>query len=422
MNDYLINLGEKAKSASRVLEICTESEKSEAILKIAAELELCKNEILEANKIDVDNLVAKGRNLNMKDRLLLSEKRIKDMADGACQVARLADPVGEILEKYDRPNGMVITKVRVPLGVIGIIYESRPNVTVDAAVLCLKAGNAVILRGGSEAINSNKALVGIISNALLKAGLPKDSVQLITDTDREIAREFMKLNKYVDVLIPRGGAGLISTVVENSTIPVIETGTGVCHAYVDADADFDKADRIVINAKTQRPSVCNAIETLLIDSKAADKYVPLIIPKLKEKNVEVRACGEVLKILGRAGLKNIASAASESDWSTEYNDMIISVKSVDGVEGAIEHINKYGTRHSECIITENRETAGIFQKKTDAACVYVNVSTRFTDGFEFGLGAEIGISNQKLHARGPMGIKELTTIKYLINGNGQIRE
>ena len=421
MSEYLINLGKKARSSSRVLGICTAEEKNNAILKIAEEICVFQNEILESNKIDVDKLVEKGENLKMKDRLLLSEKRVEEMAHAARQVADLTDPVGEVLEQFTRPNGMEVSKVRVPIGVTGIIYESRPNVTVDAAVLCLKTGNAVILRGGSEAINSNKVLVRIISKALEKVGLPADCVQLITRTDREIAKEFMKLNEYVDVLIPRGGAGLIKSVIENSTVPVIETGAGVCHVYVDAHADLDMADNIIINAKTQRPSVCNAIETLLIDSSIAATYIPDILFKLKEKGVQIRACNEVFSILKDNELKNIVSAANEDDWRTEYNDLIISVKIVDGVEEAVAHINKYGTKHSECIVTENREIADIFQKKIDAACVYVNASTRFTDGFEFGLGAEIGISTQKLHARGPMGLKELTSVKYLINGNGQIR-
>jgi len=419
MSEYLNALGERAKKASIILGTLSEEEKNKAIFQIAEDLKIFANEIITSNKFDVDNLIAGGKGLNMIDRLTLNEKRIEEMAEGAKQVTQLKDPVGEVVESFTRPNGLVISKVRVPLGVVGIIYESRPNVTVDAAMLCLKAGNAVILRGGSEAINSNKVLVNVIAKALEKSGLPKDSVQLIEQTDREIATQFMRLNKYVDVLIPRGGAGLIKAILENATIPVIETGTGNCHVYVDNEADLNIANDIVINAKTQRPSVCNAMETLLVDAEIAEEYLPVIAGKLMEKNVEIRGCNRTSEILGSSGI--VLKNADETDWETEYNDLILAVKVISGVEEAIEHINKYGTRHSECIVSENKEKINIFQKKVDAACVYANASTRFTDGFEFGYGAEIGISNQKLHARGPMGLKELTTIKYIISGTGQIR-
>ncbi len=421
MNEYLNELGAKAKAAAAFLAVCTEADKNKAILQIAKELEENKDIILRENAKDVDALVKKGVNLKMKDRLSLSEKRIKDMAEGALQVADLKDPVGEEVEHFTRPNGLEISKIRVPIGVVGIIYESRPNVTLDAAVLCLKVGNAVILRGGSEAINSNMAIVRIISKALVSVGFPESCVQLVEHTDRETAREFMKLNKYVDLLIPRGGAGLIRTVIENATIPVIETGTGNCHTYIASDADFDMADKIVINAKTQRPSVCNAMETLLIDEEIAERYIPRILPILINMGVEIRGCEKTCEIAAKNGIEKVVPATS-ADWETEYNDMILAVKVTEGLKAAIDHINKYGTRHSECIITKDAQKAETFKKCIDAACVYVNASTRFTDGFEFGFGAEIGISNQKLHARGPMGLKELTTVKYTIDGEGQIRE
>ena len=420
MSEYLNDIGNKAREASRILGILTDKERSDAIIQIANQIEVFKDEIIEANKIDIENLIKKAEKLNMKDRLELNERRIVDMAEGARQVAEMPDPVDGIIESFERPNGMKVSKISVPFGVIGIIYESRPNVTVDAALLCLKAGNAVVLRGGSEALSSNKALVNIIAKALKSLGLPETSVQLITQTDRETAAGFMKLNKYIDVLIPRGGAGLISAVVENATIPVIETGTGICHVYIDEEADFTMADNIVINAKTQRPSVCNAIESLLVNRNIATKYLPGIIEDLIERGVEIRANDDVTAFL-KEDLNNRIKQADENDWDTEYNDLILSIKTVENANEAIEHINRHGTGHSECIVTENEETAGIFQKKIDAACVYWNVSTRFTDGFEFGFGAEIGISNQKLHARGPMGLRELTTYKYIITGNGQIR-
>ena len=415
MNAYLEGLGKNAKAAASILGAKSEAQKNEAILKIAEALETSIEEILAANALDVEALIASGKNLHMKDRLALNEKRIRDMAEGARQVVALQDPVGEEVEAWTRPNGLQIRKVRVPLGVIGIIYESRPNVTVDAAMLCLKTGNAVILRGGKEALNTNAVLIQKIQGALEAVGFDPYSVQLITDNDREVAAQFMRMNGYVDVLIPRGGAGLIRAVVENATVPVIETGTGNCHTYVDVSADLDMATEIIINAKTQRPSVCNAMETLLVHKDVAERYLPVIAGALQEKHVELRGCETTCRILPTI------KAADPADWATEYNDLILAVKVVSDVQEAVAHIAAYGTRHSECILAKDEEAVAYFQQMVDAACVYANASTRFTDGFEFGFGAEIGISNQKLHARGPMGLKELTTTKYVISGNGQVR-
>lgn len=420
MNAYLEGLGKNAKAAATTLSAKTEQQKNEAILKIAEVLEASIQEILEANTIDVENLIAAGKNLHMKDRLALNEKRIRDMAEGARQVVALQDPVGEQVEEWARPNGLQIKKVRVPLGVIGIIYESRPNVTVDAAMLCLKTGNAVILRGGKEALQTNLVLIQKIQEALNDVGFDPYCVQLITDNDREVAAQFMRMNGYVDVLIPRGGAGLIRAVVEQATIPVIETGTGNCHTYVDVAADLDMATEIILNAKTQRPSVCNAMETLLVHRDIAATYLPVIARALQEKNVELRGCETTCQILEEAGVTDVKVAAP-SDWATEYNDLILAVKVVADVQEAVAHIATYGTRHSECIVSKEEAAVRYFQQMVDASCVYANASTRFTDGFEFGFGAEIGISNQKLHARGPMGLKELTTTKYVISGNGQVR-
>lgn len=420
MNAYLEGLGKNAKAAATTLGAKKEQQKNEAILKIAEVLEASIQEILEANTIDVENLIAAGKNLHMKDRLALNEKRIRDMAEGARQVVALQDPVGEQVEEWARPNGLQIKKVRVPLGVIGIIYESRPNVTVDAAMLCLKTGNAVILRGGKEALQTNLVLIQKIQEALNDVGFDPYCVQLITDNDREVAAQFMRMNGYVDVLIPRGGAGLIRAVVEQATIPVIETGTGNCHTYVDVAADLDMATEIILNAKTQRPSVCNAMETLLVHRDIAATYLPVIARALQEKNVELRGCETTCQILEEAGVTDVKVAAP-SDWATEYNDLILAVKVVADVQEAVAHIATYGTRHSECIVSKEEAAVRYFQQMVDASCVYANASTRFTDGFEFGFGAEIGISNQKLHARGPMGLKELTTTKYVICGNGQVR-
>lgn len=414
MNELVLK-GQKAKEASYVLMNASTTEKNNALLKMAEALLKNCDVIIAENKKDIDNAIGNGTSKAMLDRLSLDEKRIKDMANGLSEVVALADPVGEVTGMWKRPNGLQIGKQRVPLGVIGIIYEARPNVTCDAAGLCLKSGNVVILRGGSEAINSNIAIVNALRKGVKEAGLPEDSIQLIEDTSREVATEMMRLNEYIDVLIPRGGAGLIKAVVQNATVPVIETGTGNCHVYVDSEADLEMAKNIVINAKTSRPAVCNAEEKLLINEKIANEFLPIIISTLKEKNVEVRGDEKVLEIVSDV-LK-----ATEEDWGKEYLDYIIGVKIVKDVDEAINHINKYGTGHSEAIITNSYENSQRFLQRVDAAAVYVNASTRFTDGSEFGFGAEIGISTQKLHARGPMGLTELTTNKYIIYGNGQIR-
>lgn len=382
---------------------------------MAQELIENTNEILEANRIDLKNAEIKGTPKAMLDRLALDKDRIKAMADGLKEVVNLQDPVGEVVSMWQRPNGLQIGQKRVPMGVIGIIYESRPNVTCDAAGLCLKTGNASILRGGSDAINSNKAIMVALTKGIERAGLPKECVQLIEDTSREVATEMMKLNEYIDVLIPRGGAGLIQSVVKNATVPVIETGTGNCHIYVDESCDFDMAVKIAVNAKASRPSVCNAAEKLLVNEKIAKDFLPIAVKVLRENGVVLRGDEASQAII------NDIEKASEEDWSKEYLDYIMAVKIVKDVDEAINHINKYGTGHSEAIITESYKNSQKFLQRVDAAAVYVNASTRFTDGSEFGFGAEIGISTQKLHARGPMGLKELTTIKYIIYGNGQIR-
>ena len=411
----LIIKGQKAKEASYVLMNATTTEKNNALLKMAEVLLKSSEQILEANKKDLENAIEKGTPKAMLDRLALDESRINGMADGLKDVVSLPDPIGEITGMWKRPNGLQIGKQRVPLGVIGIIYEARPNVTCDAAGLCLKSGNVVILRGGKEAINSNVAIVKALREGVKEAGLPEDVIQLVENTDREVATEMMKLNQYIDVLIPRGGAGLIQSVVQNATVPVIETGTGNCHVYVDCDADLEMAKNIVINAKTSRPSVCNAEEKLLVNEKIAKEFLPIIYKALKEKDVEVRGDKKVLEVL------NEATEIQDDEWGREYLDYIIGVKIVKDVDEAINHINKYGTGHSEAIITNSYENSQKFLQRVDAAAVYVNASTRFTDGSEFGFGAEIGISTQKLHARGPMGLNELTTNKYIIYGNGQVR-
>jgi len=415
MNMDLTEMGKRALEAKYVLQALSAEQKNQALLVAADSLIRESDKILEANRIDVKNGEEKGMHPGMVDRLRLSNERIADMAEGLRSISGLPDCLYETIEAFERPNGLKIRKVRVPLGVIGIIYESRPNVTADAFGLCFKTGNAVVLKGGSDALHSNMAITEVIRTALGKEGIPEDAVQLITDTDRGTTAKFMKLNGYLDVLIPRGSAGLIRTVVENSTIPVIETGTGNCHIYVDEAADFDKAVPIIINAKTQRIGVCNACESLVIHEKVKDAFLPLLAKALREKKVEMRGDESVCRIL------EDCIPASDEDYGTEYLDYIISMKTVKSVEEAIAHINRYGTKHSEAIITENEAHAELFKKGVDAACVYVNASTRFTDGFEFGFGAEVGISTQKLHARGPMGLKELTTYKYTIDGNGQIR-
>ena len=411
----LIKLGKNAKEVSYDLAIASTTEKNNALENMANKLIELKDEIINENKKDLDVAIEKGISKAMLDRLTLNDNRIEDMAKGLKELIALEDPIGEVIEMWKRPNGLQIGKQRVPMGVIGIIYEARPNVTCDAAGLCLKTGNAVILRGGSEAINSNKAIVKVLREAIKEVGLPENSIQLVEDTSRETATNMMRLNEYIDVLIPRGGAGLIQAVVKNATVPVIETGIGNCHIYVDESADFEMAKNIIINAKTSRPAVCNAAEKMLINDKIADKFIPIIVEALKEKDVEIR---------GDEKFKKIAPSveeAKELDWETEYLDYIIGAKVVSSVDEAIDHINKYGSGHSEAIITESYKNSQKFLNKVNAAAVYVNASTRFTDGSEFGFGAEIGISTQKLHARGPMGLKELTTIKYIIYGNGQIR-
>jgi glutamate-5-semialdehyde dehydrogenase len=411
----LETMGAAAKKASPVLGTASEYLKNAVLENIAEALTARADEILAANAEDLKNAETNGVAPHMIDRLALNLKRIGDMADGVRQVAALKDPIGEVLSMVKRPNGLMIGKQRVPLGVIAIIYEARPNVTVDAAVLCLKSGNAVILRGGKEAFNSNNKLANIMQDCLAEAGLPADCVSLVQDTSRASATELMQLSKYIDVLIPRGGAGLIRSVVENAKVPVIETGVGNCHVYVDSEADLDMAAEILFNAKCQRPSVCNAAESLLVAESVAERFLPAAKKRLDEKNVEWRGCEKTQKIL--PGIKQ----ATEEDYYTEYNDYILSVKVVQDADEAISHINQYGSGHSEAIVTKNYFTSQKFLREVDAACVYVNASTRFTDGYEFGLGAEIGISTQKMHARGPMGLNELTSIKYIIYGEGQIR-
>ncbi|MCL9637148.1 glutamate-5-semialdehyde dehydrogenase [Priestia aryabhattai] len=407
--------GKQAKEASYFLGNVTSEQKQQALYKMAAALLDQQETILKANELDVEKAVQKGTSKAMLDRLSLNEGRIHGMADGLRQVAALADPVGEVLSMAKRPNGLQIGQQRVPIGVIGIIYEARPNVTCDAAGLCLKAGNAVILRGGSEAFHSNQAIVSVLSQAAASAGFPEHSVQLIEDTSRETALELMKLNEYIDVLIPRGGAGLIEAVVKNATVPVIETGTGNCHIYVDEEYDRDMAASIVINAKTSRPAVCNSAEKLIIHQRAAHEFLPIIVQALREKDVEVRGDERALTIV-----PDLVPAGDE-DWKKEYLDFIMAVKIVDDIDEAISHINVHSSHHSEAIVTTNYAHAQRFLQRVNSAAVYVNASTRFTDGEEFGFGAEIGISTQKLHARGPMGLKELTTLKYIIYGDGQIR-
>jgi len=411
----LTEMGQAAKGASVVLAKLRTPEKNKALIVSAEALEKNIDVVLEANKKDVDTAIESGIKGAFIDRLTLTEKRIKEMANGLRDVAKLDDPIGEVLHMKTLDNGLTIGKKRVPMGVIGIIFEARPNVTADAFGLCLKAGSATILRGGKEAFNSNTTIVNIFRDALEGIGLPKDCVQMVEDTNRETATEMMRLNGYIDVLIPRGGAGLIQSVVQNSTVPVIETGIGNCHTFVDESANLENAVKIVINAKTQRPGVCNACESLLVHESVADKFIPMVAEALKEKNVEIRGDKEFVEKAG-------AVPASEEDWGTEYNDLIISAKVVKNVDEAIEHIRKYGTHHSEAIITENYTNSQRFLDEVDAAAVYVNASTRFTDGGQFGFGAEIGISTQKLHARGPMGLKEITTTKYIIYGNGQVRD
>ena len=415
MNSELILKGQRAKAAALTLASISTEVKNNALLNIADRLMKYSDEILEQNALDLNAAKEKGISAAMLDRLMLTKERITSMAEGARQVAALPDPIGEVIHMDKRPNGLLIGKTRVPLGVIGIIYEARPNVTSDAAVLCLKAGNAVILRGGSEAIHSNKCIAAIMKKAVMESGLPEGSIDLIEDTSRQTATELMRLNEYLDVLIPRGGCGLIQSVVENATVPIIETGVGNCHIYVDKTADFEMARNIIINAKTSRPAVCNAAEKLLIDRCIAEEFLPFITKSLVENNVEIRCDEETLKLYPDGIL------AKEDEWYLEYSDYIIAIKIVKDISEAIQHINKYSSKHSEAIITKDYNHALRFHREIDSAAVYVNASTRFTDGFEFGFGAEIGISTQKMHARGPMGLNELTSIKYIIFGDGQIR-
>ena len=415
----LESLGQNAVQASYGLARLSDQEKNKVLLHVADALVAQSKMILQGNEKDILAAKENGIREAMIDRLSLTKERIEGMAEGIRQIAALPDPVGEVLETFERPNGLQISKVRVPLGVVGIIYESRPNVTADAFGLCFKAGNAVILKGGKEAIHTNIAIVDVIRQAIRdmekEFRLDEHVIGLITDTSREVTNAFMKLKQYVDVLIPRGGAGLISAVVENSTIPVIETGTGNCHIYVDEYADMEKAVPIIVNAKTQRVSVCNTCESLVVHEAVAEKFLPLLQKAMAEKKVELRGDADCLRILPDL------TEATEEDFMTEYLDYILSMKTVSSVEEAIEHINRCSTKHSEAIITESEEHANQFLQGISSACVYVNASTRFTDGFEFGFGAEIGISNQKLHARGPMGLREMTTYQYRIKGNGQIR-
>ncbi len=411
----LISMGKDAKQASTILAKLSSDKKNEGLNKAAEFMMNRQDEILKANSIDLENAKNDGISGALLDRLKLDDERIKAMADGLKDIALLEDPIGEGSETIKRPNGLIIGQRRVPLGAIGIIYEARPNVTADGFGLCLKTGNAVILRGGKEAINSNIASVKIIQDALEECGIPKASVQLIEDTSREVANEMMKLDEYLDVLIPRGGAGLIKAVLENSTVPVIETGAGNCHVYVDSEADIKMATDIIINAKVQRPGVCNAIEKVVIHKDILESAIKPIVKELKENDVEVRGDEDVRKF------EKDVLEATEDDWTEEYLDLTIAIKTVDNIDEAIEHINTYGTGHSDSIITNNYFSSQQFLEQVDSAAVYVNASTRFTDGAEFGYGAEIGISTQKLHARGPMGLKELTSTKYIIYGDGQIR-
>ena len=411
----LISMGQKAKEASYELGVASPGQKNEALTFMAEELIKAKEEIIKANEIDRQNAIKKGITDALLDRLSLDDSRIEAMAQGLLDIVKLQDPVGEVTNMWQMPNGLQIGQKRVPIGVLGIIYESRPNVTSDAAGLCLKSGNAVILRGASDAINSNKAVAKALVAGIKRSGLPQECVQLLEDTSRETAREMMRLNDYIDVLIPRGGAGLIKSVVQNATVPVIETGTGNCHIFVDETADLEMAKAIVLNAKVQRPGVCNAAEKLLVHESIANEFLPTIVKSLRENGVEVRGCDKAQAIV------DDIKVIEEPEWHQEYLDLIIAVKIVKDVDEAIKHINKYNTGHSESIVTESYKNSQKFLQRVDAAAVYVNASTRFTDGGEFGFGGEIGISTQKLHARGPMGLKELTTSKYIIFGDGQIR-
>ena len=412
----ILEICKKAKAASVQLAKASNETRSKALLCMADALEKNKHKILQANRKDVTAAKAKGVKLALLERLVLNERQIANMARCLREVAELPDPLGEIVKTWTRPNGLIIGQISVPFGVVGIIYESRPDVTSDASGICIKSGNAVILRGGSDAINSNVVIGDVLRDALAEAGLPKDAIQVVSVTDRSAAEELMKMREYVDVLIPRGGADLIKTVLETAKIPVIETGTGNCHIYVEEDADLNRAVDIVINAKVQKPGACNAAEKLLVHRKVAKQFLPVVVDALRKNKVEVRGCEKTVKIVPDV------KPATEEDWWTEYLDYIIGVKVVEGLDEAIAHINKYGTKHSESILTTDFNKALKFIQEIDAAAVYWNASTRFTDGNQFGLGAEIGISTQKLHARGPMSVQHLTTKKYFILGSGHIRE
>lgn len=412
----LEKMGVAARAAERVLAVAGTTKKNNALEAIAAALLNNKERILAANALDIESAENAGIKRAFLDRLLLTNERIDEIAKSVAELIALSDPIGEVISMSERPNGLTIGKKRVPLGVIGIIFEARPNVTVDAAVLCLKAGNVCILRGGKEAINSNSILVDIMREALASSGLPEDCISLVRDTSRESAKELMGLREYVDVLIPRGGSGLIKSVVENANVPVIETGLGNCHVYVDNVADLEMAARIVENAKCSRPSVCNSMETLLVNEAVAHEFLPLVLPRLNKYNVELRCDAKALKILVES-----AVPATESDWETEYDDYVLAIKIVSDIDEAMNHIARYGSGHSEAIVSNDYAKTQRFLNEVDAAAVYVNASTRFTDGGEFGLGAEIGISTQKMHARGPMGLREITSCKYVVYGNGQIR-
>jgi glutamate-5-semialdehyde dehydrogenase len=412
---YVEAIGQRAKAVVPLISRLSATRKNELLRLMAAGLLAGQTEILAANQLDLQKGTEKGLTKALLDRLTLTPQRIKDMAEGLVTLIGLEDPIGNVLKMWQRPNGLEIGQQRVPLGVVGIIYEARPNVTVDAVGLCLKTGNVVVLKGGSEALNSNSTLVRLLRRALAESGLPEDAVQLVERTEREAATALMRLNQYLDVLIPRGGAGLIKAVVAQATVPVIETGVGNCHTYIDAAADPEMAVQIAFNAKVSRPAVCNAMETLLVHEAIAPAVLPPLARKYQQAGVELRGCPATCRIIATA------QPATEADWSTEYLDLILAVRVVASLDAALDHISQYGTKHSECIVTQNYQHARRFLAEVDAAAVYVNASTRFTDGFEFGFGAEIGISTQKLHARGPMGLEALTTIKYIIYGDGQIR-
>lgn len=415
IQEILIAQGAKAKQAARTLATVSTTLKNSALLNMAEQLEACSQDILKANGIDLELGREQGLTAALLERLTLTDSRIRDMAQGLRDIAALPDPVGETVDSSRRPNGLDISRVRTPIGVIGIIYESRPNVTADAAALCLKSGNAILLRGGEEALNSNRVIARIISSAATQSGIPEGAIQLVDSEDRQAAVFMMKMHEYIDVLIPRGGKGLKTAVLENAVVPVIMTGMGNCHVYVDEFADLTKASPIVMNAKVQRPSVCNAAETLLVHSAVAARFLPSMLAELQAAGVEIRGCPTTRQLV--PGIR----AASEEDWAEEYLDLVLAVKVVNSLDEAIAHVNHYGTGHSEAIISENYSQVRRFLHEVDAAAVYANASTRFTDGGVFGLGAEMGISTQKLHARGPMGLKELTTSKYIIQGDGQIR-